>query len=115
MMTATLKSGTVVEVDGCSTAILLPDGRIVEGRPQRTAEQAATARELGYGDDVEAMVADHDPMHALLCDWLAIEVSPALFGTRTAEVRDAEEAAVLAVQKFMRLARGRMPYPRRAT
>lgn len=85
------------------TWITNSDGRQIYGEPERTAAQAATALELGYGGDVGAMVADHDPLHALLTDWLGMPASVSLFGGDPA-VGLAEEAAVLAVQKLMRLA-----------
>ena len=52
--------------------------------------------------------------HVIAGDWKAYAIdhgeSAALFGGRP-EVEAAEEAAVLAVQKYMRLAGGRMPWP----
>lgn len=106
-----LSNGTVIVVSGAGgTMIVNRTGRCVYGTPQRNAEQATTAVGLGYGEDVVTMVADHDPLHALLTDWLGLPESVALFGG-DAEVAAAEEAAVLAVQKLMRLAGGRMPYP----
>jgi hypothetical protein len=112
-MIAALRYGSVITVDDRGhTKITAPDCRTVHGAPQYNAEQAATARALGYGEDVAAMVADHDPLHALLADWIGLGESAALFGGRP-EVEAAEEAAVLAVQKYMRLAGGRMPWPGR--
>ena len=78
--------------------------------------QAETARQLGYGDDVAAMNADHDPLHRALCAWLGVESQAlrAAAGERlTKEEQDRaafEEAAVLAVQKFMRLCGAAVPH-----
>lgn len=112
MIRETLLNGLLVQVDDKGHTRISRLGCDRAGAPEGTEGQAATARELGYGDDVAAMVADHDPLHARLCDWLGLADSEALFGGRP-EVAAAEEAAVLAVQKFMRLAGGRMPGARR--
>lgn len=64
--------------------------------------------EMGYGDDVGAMVADHDPLHCILADMLGLPTSIALSGGDP-ELAIWEEAAVLAVQRFMRVAGGRLP------
>lgn len=70
--------------------------------------QAETARRLGYGEDVEAMNADHDPLHAALCRWLGVP-SFALAAGRGEqlspeqhELAALEEDAVLMVQRLMR-------------
>lgn len=111
MMRAMLANGTRIAIRGPRTVIILPDGRVIRGRPQRGPAQAETARELGYGDDVGAMIADHDPLHALLCDFLRLPTSFALSGGNP-DLAEAEETAVLAVQRFMRRAGGRLPLTR---
>lgn len=80
--------------------------------------QLITARELGYGDDVEALNAQHDPLHVALCAWLGVE-SYALreaTGERLSPEHQRlawdEEAAVLAVQKLMRGHRVPVPTPK---
>lgn len=100
-----------VTVHGNGTTIVLPCGVVVEGRPHDTAGYAATARDLGYGDDVLAMCRDHDALHAALADWIGVES----FALREAAGLDgdpviaaAEESAVLAVQRWMSLAGGRL-------
>lgn len=105
---------TRVSVHPYGTTIVLACGLIVEGRPQGNAEQAEIARELGYDDDVLQMVRDHDALHVALAGWLGFET----FALREAagldvpaELAAAEEAAVLAVQKFMRLAGAAVPLP----
>lgn len=99
---------TAVEVHDWGSRILLPGGNVVVGKPQGTAEQAATARDLGYGDDVLQLVRDHDPLHCLLVDFLGMPVSFSLSGGDPEAAAD-EESAVMAVQKLMRRHGGRLP------
>jgi hypothetical protein len=109
-MARRLQNGTWVSSTLEGSLVMLPDGRRILGLPQGTDEQAATAKRLGYGDDVLQMVRDHDPLHAMLCDLLGLPTSYAL-STDPGEAGErewAEEEAVLAVQKFMRLAGGRL-------
>lgn len=93
--------------------IILSCGTVIEGRPHDTEEYRATARNLGYGDDTLSMCREHDPLHAGLCAWLGFGDSFALrcaAGLRDEdEISAAEEAAVLAVQKFRQLVRGQTP------
>lgn len=99
-----------VRVFSDHTEVTLPSGAVVTGYPQGNDHQAEVARRLGYGDDVLAMVLDHDPLHARLCEWLGL---PASFTLRSAagelpddlaSLAEAEEEAVIAVQRFARLA-----------
>lgn len=67
------------------------------------AQQAATARWMGY-PDAAAMNRDHDPLHEALCRWLGIP-SHAMLAAR-GEAHDGalaamEEDAVLHLQRFM--------------
>lgn len=103
-----LRNGTVVEVLPTGSRITLPGGTVVNGAPQDTGGYRETAERLGYGNDTLQLCKDHDPLHSLLCDWLGLGDSRSL---RCAagleeenEISRAEESAVLAVQKFMRLA-----------
>lgn len=74
-------------------------------------DQHETARQLGYGDDVEAMNRDHDQTHGWITMSLGIpSYSLALSRGETltqkqCELAWAEEAAVLAIQKLRQLAR----------
>lgn len=111
-MKQVLTNGTVVEVLLTGSRIMLPGGEVVEGEPQDTDSYRATADRLGY-DTTLAMCQDHDPLHALLCDWLGL---PSSFALRVAAGLDAEsplaraeEDAVLALQRFMRLAKVALP------
>lgn len=106
--------GDVIRVYPGRTEVVLLSGHVVAGVPQRNDDQAATAAELGYGTDVEGMVEDHDPLHALLCDWLGIGESFALRIAAGELPEDhalayLEEDAVLAVQRFMVAAGGHLP------
>ena len=101
------------------TTVALPCGAVVEGRRWRyangedEAHQADMARRLGYGEDALQMVRDHDALHVALCRWLGLPTSYSLeaaAGHREVDdLSQAEEAAVLAVQRLMRLARRGVP------
>lgn len=108
MRRATLRNGTIILVRPGRTVIILPCGKIVRGEPQGTPEQAQTALDLGYGDDVGAMVSDHDPLHAIICDMLGLPTSYSLSGGDP-ELARWEEAAVIATQRFMRRSGCRLP------
>lgn len=96
--------------------ITLPCGAVVESNPHDTDEYRATARSLGYGEGPDAalrMAQEHDVLHCRLVEWLGI---PESFSLRVAvglgadpELARIEEAAVLAVQRLMRRAGGRLP------
>jgi hypothetical protein len=109
------RNGTLIEIRPASTRITLPTGETVIGEAQHTAEQRHTARRLGYGDDVLAMVRDHDPLHSLLAAWLGLPASygimaaAGLLKPEDADLAAYEEAAVLAVQRFMRAAGKGLP------
>lgn len=107
----------------CGALVELPTGERVRSEPQGSFDpagrpifdpgQLATARSLGYGRDVLAMVREHDAMHALLADWLGLPASLAIevaAGRREAdELSRLEEAAVLAITAYMRRAGGKLP------
>lgn len=104
------QNGTFVRSHAEGSDVLLPSGTNVPGRPQNNAEQAATAERLGYGTDVLQMCRDHDPLHALLTDWLGMSSSYSLSlstvknpGSEDRYIAEAEEELVLMLQKFMRL------------
>lgn len=107
-----LPTMTGVAIHKHGTTVTLPCGAVIEGRPHDTDAYRATARQLGYSDDTLAMCRDHDSLHARLCDWLGVEsyaLREAAGIAVDAEIAAAEEAAVLAVQKFMRLAGAAVP------
>jgi hypothetical protein len=105
-----------IEILPTGSRITLPSGDVVHGAPHDTDAYRATARQLGYGDDTLGMCRDHDPLHALLAGWLGLKVSYGMLDAAgrldpgDAEKAAAEEAAVLAVQRFMRLAGGTLPH-----
>ena len=43
------------------------DGLVVNAVPQGTEQYRATARQLGYRDDVNAMNREHELLHTLVC------------------------------------------------
>jgi hypothetical protein len=114
MIEKTLSNGTIVKVfENKETLIILPDGKHIYGAPQGTLnnlnpEQIKTSCELGYDGNVYAMVEIHDPLHALICDWLGLRTSYSLSGTNY-KLATLEEHAVIAVQKFMVAAGGKLP------
>lgn len=97
----------VVAVHDWGTIIAWPDGTSVPGAPEDTDDYRKTAREHGYGDDTLSLCREHELMHVALCDWLGMS-SPVMENLRRgggmagAEIRQMEEAAVLAVQRFAR-------------
>jgi hypothetical protein len=99
------RNGTVVEINRTWTEVTLPDGRKISGTPEHSLTQVGMAQRLGYGNDLDAMCRDHDPLHAMLCDMLHLPTSYALSQPHT-ELAGLEEQAVLAVQEFMRKAGG---------
>lgn len=111
-----LRNGTVIEADPAGSCIWLPCGAMIAGRPQDTDEYRATAARLGYGADTLAMCREHDPLHVLLCDWLSLPTSYAmldaagLLDPADRELAAIEEEAVIAVQRLMRRAGGRLPF-----
>jgi hypothetical protein len=107
-----LGDGTAIDRIEEGSRVTLPCGAVVEGRPHQTASYRATATRLGYGSDTGAMCRDHDPLHAILCDWLGL-TSQALRQAAglpfDGEIAAAEEEAALAVQRFLRLAGAALP------
>jgi len=90
--------------NGC-IRITLPDGVVVYGEPNFGPEHEARAAALGY-PDVWSMNREHDRIHALLAFMLGLRESPVLRaaangGTERSELLGAEEAAVLAIQRFV--------------
>lgn len=93
-----------------------PSGSIVIiGEPHDTDEYRLTAQELGYDDNTLSMCQDHDPLHVALCRWLGLSVSFSMLSA-VGKLHDdqeylaiAEEAAVIAVQRFLRLAGVEVP------
>lgn len=84
-----------------------PDGSEVHAHPQHGPEDEARARALGY-PDVAAMTFDHDRLHSVLAWALAHRASDVLraVAARTPVDRalaEAEEAMVLAVQRWLAL------------
>ena len=109
------RNGTVVRIFETWAETVLPGGQVVYATPQHTPEQAETARDLGYGDDVDAMTRDHDALHSALCDWLGLPASfsmmdaAGLLHEADRPKAWAEESAVLALQKLMVMAGVRVP------
>lgn len=100
-------AGAVIELhpDGL-TVTRYPDGT-VDARPQSDETYSARAQALGYGSDTLAMSRDHEICHSLLAFWLGLPHSPTLMGVARGEHWphwQAEEAAILAVQRYARAA-----------
>lgn len=115
----TFRGGTKIVVRDRSygTLIELADGKQIRGYPEDSDAYRSMARELAYGDDVMGMCLDHDALHAALADWIGLRESYSLREAaegsspdlRARDLAAAEEAAVLAVQKLIRLAGKRIP------
>ena len=119
MTKARLRNGTRILLRPNGSVIQLPSGAMIRSRPRGEGDQAETAQRLGYEADVDSLCRDHDALHALLCDWLGLDTSYSLSaaaGQRTdAELAEHEEAAVIAVQTFMRRAGVGPPWPPTST
>ncbi len=84
-----------------------PDGTVVEAWPQHGEEDYARAAALGY-PTVGAMTLEHDAAHQIVSWVVAGHGSRVPTGTvDDAEWVDAEECAVLAIQRLACLARAR--------
>jgi hypothetical protein len=67
------------------------------------AQQAATARWMGY-PDAEAMNAQHDPLHHAVCEWLGVPSHSMLCAhgqDHNAKLAAIEEDAVLHLQRLL--------------
>lgn len=95
------------------TEVILPSGARVIGYPQDDpTHQREVARRLGYEEDVLAMVLDHDPLHVYLSGWLgftsySMRLKAGELSSEETFLAEAEEEAVLAVQRLARLVRNR--------
>lgn len=99
--------------------IELPDNSTFSAVPHETEEYFNRALALGYGiyaNPSRQMNAEHDAMHALLASVFGLPVSPALQaaadGEPINELTGAEEALVLAAQRFVNLCRARGLLPK---
>ena len=97
---------TTIEVRNGWLEVTLPDGSRCQAVPHTGADDVARAKALGY-DNVWDMTKDHDRYHALLAEVIGLEESPVLRAavnkTPTNELIGAEEAAVLALQRYVNL------------
>lgn len=104
---------TVVHVGYARTDTVLHDGKIVPAVPHDTDIYRATALRLGYGADTAALCIEHEIAHVALAHFLMLPESPVMRAVAdgdftNAALLDLEEAAVLAVQAFSRVAGGRI-------
>lgn len=81
---------------------------VVLAYPEDNQEYKNRARDLGYGDDVLGVSRDHEIVHSLLAKWLGLPASPALSLAAAGRpskntFTGAEEAAVLAIQRFAKM------------
>lgn len=81
-----------------------PDGTVVDAHPNHEPEDLARAKSLGY-PSVQEMTMDHDLFHQLLAWALLGQSSRVVTGTDDPEFAEAEEAAVLALQRYLQAAR----------
>jgi hypothetical protein len=109
-------AGSEIEMETSGlTTTLFGDGSFVKAWPGDSAEDRARAVSLGYAKDdaalswdhLVAMSRDHEIGHALLAHWLGLPHSPTLTGVASGRYWphwQAEEAVVLALQRYARLA-----------
>lgn len=76
-----------------------PDDTVIEAHPQHGEEDQARAAALGY-PDVGSMTLDHDVMHQVVSWAVRGQGSRVPTGTEDAELAQAEEEAVLAIQRY---------------
>ncbi len=92
---------------GAYTETVFEDGTRCPALPHGSEYQARTARELGYGDDVDAMCREHEIMHTLLAVARGRPYSPVLWDVAHGPPDPApawhyeEEADVLALQRLL--------------
>lgn len=94
------------------TRFTFPDGTVAEvhAHPNHEPDDVARADALGF-PSVDEMTLTHDPMHLALVKLLADEPSPVLVGLAgkdnpPSDLAAAEEAVVLAAQRWLALRRG---------
>lgn len=96
--------------DHCRT--VFDDDSTVPASPDGTRDQAETARDLGYGTDVARMVLEHELAHHVLAECRGLVRSPTLYavahGSKAPDAA-AEEALVLAFQRYVRIGEVREP------
>jgi hypothetical protein len=98
-----LRDGTYVQAKGSRAFVVLPGGEQIHAAPND--QSPAIAERLGYGDDVGAMTRDHDPLHAVLMDWLgrpSHSLRAAAGVDHDPELAWMEEAAVMELQRLIR-------------
>jgi hypothetical protein len=99
------RDDTVVQHRPGMCVTRLPCGAIVRARAN--ADSVASARALGYGEDVAGMTRDHDYLHARLCDHLGVashSLRQAAGLAHDGGLAALEEAAVCAVTRWGRAA-----------
>jgi len=98
-----LFGAVIVEVHNGWTVTRIPGFPDIVGRWDEQPGQAETAKTLGV--DVRKMNADHDLLHSAFAHMTGLDASMALLAAAGApvnpDVAAAEEAAVLALQKFL--------------
>ncbi|MBB4001582.1 hypothetical protein [Aurantimonas endophytica] len=109
-------AGSSIEMDASGlTTTLYGDGSFVKAWPGDSAEDRARAVSLGYArndtsltrDSLVQMSREHEAGHAILASVMGLPHSPTLKGVADGRYWphwQAEEAAVLAVQRYARMA-----------
>jgi hypothetical protein len=89
---------------GTKTITVLPEGDPIVAAAQDNDEYHARAESLGYEQATHLMSREHEILHALLAHWTGQWASPTLLAVARGEKWEhweAEEAAVLAIQRFL--------------
>jgi hypothetical protein len=101
-----LRNGGTIEIHDTWVCNRFTAGVPQEVRAVPRSDQKAMATAMGY-TDAAALTRDHDPLHALLADWLGLGCSYSLnyaagwLPPEEAEMARFEEAAVMALQAYI--------------
>lgn len=104
MTTLRLANCTIAITPG-SVETTLPSGKRVMGMPHHTPSYRKTARDHGYGTDVERLNRTHEVTHTLLAHILGLPVCPVFERVgngqhEPTEITQAAEGAILALERY---------------
>ncbi len=101
-------AGAEIELHDSGLTITRYGSRQVDALPHDSGEYRQRAFDLGYGTDTARMSREHEVGHSLLAHLLGLPASPTLIEVahgRTWRHWRQEEAAVLALQGYARVAK----------
>lgn len=108
MSQATIVGNTVIVRHNAWTELRLQIAETSLCVPDDTQNEAQRATAEKIGVSVREMNEGHDLTHCLLAEWIGLPYSPTLASVAggpliESDLNDAEEAAVLAVQRYLNL------------